>query len=78
MGDVSYKLMHILILRNLEKELRQVNEKYKQKLEALDKLDPDFNAKALQLSNQMFDEIREIQQATLKKYEKELEEIHVT
>jgi hypothetical protein len=76
MGEVSYKLMQHIILRNLKNDLQAVAEKYKKKTEELDNTDPNYMEKVLQYSNQMFEEMNKIQQETLQKYSKELEGIH--
>lgn len=78
MGEVSYKLMQSIILRRLHDDLQAVVDKYKQKTEALDKSDPEYTLKALEYSNQMFEEMNKIQDETMHKYKKELAGIHGT
>ena len=76
MGEVSYKLMQTIILRNLHNELEATVDKYKKKSEMLDRMAPEYTQKALELSNQMFEEMNKIKAETLQKYKKELEGIH--
>jgi hypothetical protein len=78
MGEVSYKLMQSIILRRLHDDLQDVVDKYRTKTELLDRNDPDYTLKALQYSNQMFDEMNKIQDETMNKYKKELSGIHGT
>lgn len=76
MGEISYKLMQTIILRNLQAALQATVDKYKKISDTLDKQDPEYTRKALELSNQMFDEMNKIQDETLHKYRKELAGIH--
>jgi hypothetical protein len=76
MGDVSYRLMQTVILRNLKNALQAVVDKYKKKTDELDKASPDYLVKAMEYSNQMFEEMNKIQDETMHKYSKELEGIH--
>ncbi len=78
MGEVSYKLMQTIILRNLRSDLQAIVDKYNKISETLDRADPEYIQKALELSNQMFAEMNKIQVETLKKYEKELEGLNVS
>lgn len=76
MGNVSYKLMQIIITRKLREELQAVVDKYKKMSTELDKNDPEYTEKLLQYSNLMFDEMNKIQYSFQKKYKKELDAIN--
>lgn len=78
MGTVSYRLMQNVILRNLKNDLQAIVDKYKKKTEELNKEDPEYLVKVMDYSNKMFDEMNKVQDETMHKYKKELENIHGT
>lgn len=73
MGEVSYKLLQILIARQIKKEVDACIAGYKARAEALDNTDPKYTERLLSLSVSLSIECKQIAFNILSKYDKEIE-----
>jgi len=72
MGEVSYKLMQVMILRDCNRDLRAIVDSYKKRADEVDKNHPQLNEILLRLSNEMFQEMGRLRE----EYQRKLEELN--